>query len=84
MLSPIDVPTNGVITFYNVIVLAIKTGCLRQFVFTSSIAVYGSIHVPLREGIKETWECSKAQGPQEHQYTERKIPSDLVGSNWRE
>lgn len=49
MFSPIDIVSNGVNTFLNVIVPAIKTGKLKRFVFTSSIAVYGSIHVPFRE-----------------------------------
>lgn len=49
MFSPIDITSNGVNTFYNVLVPSIKSGTLKRFIFTSSIAVYGSIHVPFRE-----------------------------------
>jgi len=49
MFSPIDITTNGINTFYNVLVPSIRAGKLKRFVFTSSIAVYGSIHVPFRE-----------------------------------
>lgn len=49
MFSPIQITTNGINTFYNVLVPAIKAGSLKRFIFTSSIAVYGSIHIPFRE-----------------------------------
>lgn len=41
--SPIDMATNGYLTFFNVITPAIRTGKLKRFVYTSSIAAYGAI-----------------------------------------
>lgn len=47
--SPIEITTSNYDTFWNVLVPSINTGSLKRFVFTSSIAVYGAIHVPFRE-----------------------------------
>lgn len=49
MFSPIEITTSNINTFYNVLTPAIATGSLKRFVFVSSIAVYGAIHVPFRE-----------------------------------
>lgn len=49
MFSPIEITTTNYNTFFNVITPAIATGQLKRFVFTSSIAVYGAIHIPFRE-----------------------------------
>ena len=48
MFSPIEISESNIRTFYNVLVPAIRSG-MKRFVFVSSIAVYGSIHVPFRE-----------------------------------
>lgn len=50
--SPIDITTSGINTFYNTLVPAIRAGKLKRFIFTSSIAVYGSIPVPFKESDK--------------------------------
>jgi UDP-glucose 4-epimerase len=47
--SPIDTTTNNINVFFNTLVPSIQAGRLKRFVFTSSIAVYGSISVPYRE-----------------------------------
>lgn len=49
MFSPIEISESNIRTFYNVLVPAISAGHMKRFVFVSSIAVYGSIHVPFRE-----------------------------------
>ena len=49
VFSPIEITTTGINTFLNVLVPAIKTGKLKKFNFTSSIAVYGPITTPFRE-----------------------------------
>ena len=46
--SPIDITQRNMGIFMNVIVPSIKAG-MRRFVFTSSVAVYGSIIVPFKE-----------------------------------
>jgi len=49
MFSPIEISTTNYNTFMNVLVGALQGGSLSKFNFTSSIAVYGAIHVPYRE-----------------------------------
>lgn len=49
VFSPIEITENNINVFWNILVPAIKAGRLKRFVFVSSIAVYGSIHVPFRE-----------------------------------
>lgn len=47
--SPIDITTNNINVFLNTLVPSIRTGNLKRFIFTSSIAVYGSIPTPFKE-----------------------------------
>lgn len=47
--SPIDVTTNNIDVFFNTLVPSIRAGKLKRFIFTSSVAVYGSIKVPFKE-----------------------------------
>lgn len=47
--SPSEITTSNYDTFWNVLVPSINAGSLKRFVFTSSIAVYGAIHIPFRE-----------------------------------
>src|SRR5882672_2213813 len=49
IFSPSEITTSNYDTFWNVLIPAINTGKMKRFVFTSSIAVYGAIHVPFRE-----------------------------------
>lgn len=46
--SPIDITKRNIEIFLNVIVPAINSG-MKRFIFTSSIAVYGSIQIPFKE-----------------------------------
>lgn len=46
--SPIDITKRNLEIFLNVLVPAINNG-MKRFVFTSSIAVYGSIEIPFKE-----------------------------------
>ncbi|KKU03511.1 MAG: NDP-glucose 4-epimerase [Candidatus Amesbacteria bacterium GW2011_GWB1_47_26] len=47
--SPIEISTSCIDTFFNTLVPSIRTRKLKRFVFTSSIAVYGSIPTPFKE-----------------------------------
>jgi UDP-glucose 4-epimerase len=47
--SPIDISTNNINVFLNTLVPSIRARHLKRFIFTSSIAVYGSIEVPFKE-----------------------------------
>jgi UDP-glucose 4-epimerase len=47
--SPIDITTNNINVFFNTLVPSVHTGKLKRFVFTSSVAVYGSINTPYKE-----------------------------------
>ena len=47
--SPIDITTNNIDVFFNTLVPSIRAGKLKRFIFTSSIAVYGSIEAPFKE-----------------------------------
>lgn len=47
--SPIEITTSNYDVFWNTLVPAINGGRLRRVIFTSSIAVYGAIHIPFRE-----------------------------------
>ncbi len=47
--SPIDITTNNIDVFFNTLVPAIRAGKLKRFIFTSSVAAYGSIKVPFKE-----------------------------------
>lgn len=49
VFSPIDITTNNIDVFFNTLVPSIRTGKLKRFIFTSSIAVYGSIKPPFKE-----------------------------------
>jgi len=49
LFSPIEITNNNINVFFNTLVPSINAGKLRRFVFTSSIAVYGSIKVPFKE-----------------------------------
>ena len=46
--SPIDITQRNVGIFLNVLVPSINSG-MKRFIFTSSIAVYGSIEIPFKE-----------------------------------
>ena len=47
--SPINMSENNYNLFFNVITPAIKTGNLKRFVYSSTMAVYGSIDSPYHE-----------------------------------
>jgi len=47
--SPIDITTNNINVFFNTLVPSIRTGRLKRVIFTSSIAIYGSIKTPFKE-----------------------------------
>lgn len=47
--SPIDITTNNIDVFFNTLVPSIRAGKLKRVIFTSSVAVYGSIKTPFRE-----------------------------------
>lgn len=44
--------------------------------------VFGYHDTPFEQGLKETWEWCKKQGPQEHKFTDVEIPSKKVPSTW--
>lgn len=47
--SPIEISTSCIDTFFSTLVPSVRTGKLKRLVFTSSIAVYGSIPTPFKE-----------------------------------
>lgn len=47
--SPIDTTTNNIDVFFNTLVPSIRAGKLKRLIFTSSVAVYGSIKTPFKE-----------------------------------
>lgn len=47
--SPIDITTNNINVFFNTLVPSIRAGKLKRLIFTSSVAVYGSIKPPFKE-----------------------------------
>ncbi len=47
--SPIDITTNNIDVFFNTLVPSIRSGKLKRVIFTSSVAVYGSIKTPFKE-----------------------------------
>lgn len=47
--SPCDITERNVNTMLNVLTPAIRSGSLKRFVFTSSIAVYGALQTPFKE-----------------------------------
>jgi UDP-glucose 4-epimerase len=47
--SPIDITTNNIDVFFNTLVPSIRAGKLKRVIFTSSVAVYGSIKTPFKE-----------------------------------
>lgn len=49
--SPIDITSRNWNTFINTLVPAVRTG-MKRFIFTSSIAVYGSLQTPFKESDK--------------------------------
>lgn len=49
LFSPIDITTNNIDVFFNTLVPSIRAGKLKRFIYTSSVAVYGSIEIPFKE-----------------------------------
>ncbi|OGE71324.1 hypothetical protein A3H40_03780 [Candidatus Daviesbacteria bacterium RIFCSPLOWO2_02_FULL_38_15] len=47
--SPIDTTTNNIDVFFNTLVPSIRSGKLKRLIFTSSVAVYGSIKTLFKE-----------------------------------
>jgi UDP-glucose 4-epimerase len=47
--SPIEITTNNIDVFFNTLVPSIRAGRLKRVIFTSSMAVYGSIKTPFKE-----------------------------------
>ncbi|MCX6725925.1 MAG: NAD-dependent epimerase/dehydratase family protein [Candidatus Shapirobacteria bacterium] len=47
--SPIDITTNNIDVFFNTLVPSIRAGKLKRVIFSSSVAVYGSIKTPFKE-----------------------------------
>jgi len=49
LFSPIGITNNNINVFFNTLVPSIHAKKLKRFVFTSSVAVYGSITIPFKE-----------------------------------
>lgn len=49
LFSPIEITNNNINVFFNTLVPSIRSKKLKRFVFTSSVAVYGSIKIPFKE-----------------------------------